>query len=378
MALVLSEEQQLLKDTAVGFFADKAPVSQLRELRDTGSERGYSDALWSEMAEMGFAGLLIDEDQGGTGFGYVGAGIVAEAMGTTLVASPYHASAVAGASALSIAGNDVQKGLLESVATGEALITLAVDESGQHNPSRCAFTASKTDTGYELSGLKTFVQDLHVADKIIIAARTSGQRDDASGITLFLVDSGTGGMIVDRTVMADSRNWGKLTCEKVQVSADNVLGDVDAGFAVLDQILDRARIVIAAELLGIAQDCLNRTTTYLQERKQFGVLIGTFQGLQHRAAHLYGEVEMVRSAVLKALQAADANDPALAAYASIAKAKASSVAELATNEAIQMHGGIGMTDEFDLGFYMKRARTLQNLYGGYNFHTDRFATLSGY
>ena len=378
MALVLNEEQQLLKESAEGFLAEKAPVSQLRKLRDDADETGFSKELWSEMSEMGFAGLLVDEEQGGTGFGYVGAGIVAEAMGKTLSASPFVASCVVAASVIKAAGSDAQKeALLPAIAAGEIIVTLAVDETSRHAPEETALKAEKSGDGYKLSGMKTFVPEGHVADKIIVLARTSGEAGDTDGLSLFLVDRGASGLIVDRTISADSRNWAKLTFEGVSVGADALLGREDKAFGALDRALDGARIVVASDLLGIAQHCFDETVEYLKERKQFGVPIGSFQALQHRAAELYGEIEVTRSAVLKALQLADAGGD-VAWFASLAKAKASKTAELATNEAIQMHGGIGMTDEFDMGFYIKRARVLQHLYGDFNYHADRFARCSGY
>jgi len=372
MALVLNEEQQLLKESAEGFFAEKAPVSQLRELRDNKDETGHSTALWSEMAEMGFAGLIPSEDDGGTGFGYVGAGIVAEAMGTTLVASPFLSSSVAALSVLSEAKQDVS-----ALVSGERIGTLALDETSRHAPEETALKASKTDSGFVLGGLKTFVPDGHVADDIIVVARTSGEAGDRDGISLFNVAKGAGGMIVDRTVMADSRNWAKITFENVAIAADALVGELDKGMDVLEPALDKARLVASAELLGIAQEAYRMTMEYLKERKQFGEIIGSFQGLQHRAAHLYSEIEVTRSAVLKGLQVADEGG-SVSWFASLAKAKASKTAELATNEAIQMHGGIGMTDEYDIGFYIKRARVLQHLYGDQNYHKNRFAALSGY
>ena len=378
MALVLNEEQQLLKESAEGFFAEKAPISQLRSLRDSGDETGFSRELWQEMGEMGFAGLLVDEDNGGTGFGLVGAGIVAEAMGRSLSASPFLASSIVAASVIQAAGSDAQKSeLLPAIAAGETIMTLAIDEGARHKPEGTALKATETEGGYSLNGLKTFVSEGHVADKIIVAARTSGEPGEQAGISLFVVDSGSAGLIVDRTSMADSRNWAKLTFENVQVGADSMLGAEGKAFAALDGALDRSRIVVAAELLGVAQEAFDRTVEYLRERKQFGVPIGSFQGLQHRAAHLFGELAVARSAVLKAMVSADAGKD-IALLASVAKAKASKTAELATNEAVQMHGGIGMTDEFDIGFFIKRARVLQQLFGDFNFHADRFATLNGY
>ncbi|WP_020399255.1 acyl-CoA dehydrogenase family protein [Kordiimonas gwangyangensis] len=378
MALVLNEEQQLLKESAEGFLTEKAPVSQLRKLRDDADETGFSKELWTEMSEMGFAGLLVDEEQGGTGFGYVGAGIVAEAMGKTLSASPFMASGVVAASVIKAAGSDAQKeALLPAIAAGEVIVTLAVDETSRHAPEETVLKAEKSGDGYKLSGMKTFVPEGHVADKIIVLARTSGEAGDTEGLSLFLVDRGASGLIVDRTVSVDSRNWAKLTFEGVSAGADALLGREGKAYGALDGALDGARIVVAAELLGIAQHCFDETVEYLKERKQFGVPIGSFQALQHRAAQLYSEIEITRSAVLKALQMADAGGN-VSWFASLAKAKASKTAELATNEAIQMHGGIGMTDEFDMGFYIKRARVLQHLYGDFNYHADRFARCSGY
>ncbi len=378
MAMILNEEQQLLKESADGFFAEKAPVSQLRQLRDDKDETGYSKELWSEMSEMGFAGLLVSEEQGGTGFGIVGAGVVAEAMGRTLSGSPFLASSIVGASLVEAAGNEQQKStLLPAIAAGETIVTLAVDENGSHNPERSMLKAEASDAGYVLRGMKTFVPDGHVADQIIVLARTSGEAGDRNGLSLFLVDRRAKGVIADRTVMSDSRNWAKITLEGVAVASDALLGDEGKAMDVLEPVLDRARIIVASELLGISQECLDQTVAYLQERKQFGVLIGSFQGLQHRAAQLFSEIEVTRSAVLKAQQVAEMGGD-ISWFASLAKAKACKTAELATNEAIQMHGGIGMTDEFDIGFYIKRARVLQAFYGGYNYHADRFARSSGY
>lgn len=377
MALVLNEEQQLLKESADGFFAEKAPVSQLRQLRDDGSETGYDPALWQEMAEMGFAGIIADEEIGGTGFGYVGAGIVAEAMGTTLAASPYLSSSVIALSALTGDSGETAKALSAKIASGEIIATLAIDETSRHAPEKTALKAVRNDDGYVLNGMKTFVPDGHVADKILVLARTNGEAGDTVGLSVFVVDRGSNGMIVDRTSMADSRNWAKITFEGVQVGADALIGAEGEVLKALEPALDKARLVIAAELLGISQEAYRVTMEYLKERKQFDTIIGSFQALQHRAAHLYSEIEVTRSAILKGLQVAD-DDQNVAWFASLAKAKASKTAELATNEAIQMHGGIGMTDEYDIGFYIKRARVLQHLYGDFNYHSNRFASLSGY
>lgn len=365
MALVLTEEQQLLKDTVQGFFREKAPVSQLRALRDRSDETGYDADTWQEMVELGLAGLMVEEDHGGTDFGTVGAGIAAAEAGRNLSASPMFASAVAAATAIRLAGSEDQKATwLPKIAAGDLVATLAIDEGARHAPERLKITSD----GSTVSGLKTFVPDGHVADLILVVTR-----DSAGELGLVAVERGAAGLITDRTVMADSRNWAKITFENTPCVA------LPGGSTeTVTKTLDIARAVLGSELIGICDECLEVTMGYLRERSQFGVAIGTFQALQHRAAHLYSEIEVARSAVLAAQQAADADSETLAVLASVAKGKASQAVELATNEAIQMHGGIGMTDEYDIGFYIKRARAVQQLYGDYGYHADRFARLSGY
>ncbi|WND01716.1 acyl-CoA dehydrogenase family protein [Temperatibacter marinus] len=364
MALVYNEDQTLLKESAVGFFKERSPITAFRSLRDKRDETGYDSDLWSEMAEMGFTSLLLSEEEGGTGFGYVGAGIVAEAMATTLVSSPFTASCVLATEILKSTGSAI----LERVSSGEAIATVALDETGHYSPESVKTKAIADGDGYKLSGMKTFVPEGHTADHIIVLARTDDDR-----LSLYTVQKGAANLITDRTVMADSRNWAKLTFEGTPATLLS-----DDGLEKLIPAIDKVNIVLAAELLGLTQAAFDMTTAYLKERKQFGKIIGTFQGLQHRSAHLFAEIEVTRSIILAALQAADASAPNLSMLASAAKAKACKTAELATNEGIQMHGGIGMTDEYDIGFFIKRARAVSNLYGGQNYHTDRFATLSGY
>lgn len=376
MAMVLNEEQQLLKESAEGFFAEKAPLTQLRALRDDKDETGYSADLWQEMTEMGFAGLLVSEDHGGTGFGATGAGIVAEAMGRTLSASPFLASAVIGAAVTDACASDELKAeLLPAIAGGAKIVTLALDETSRHDPLATSLKAEKAGEGYTLTGMKTMVVDGHVADKIYVLARTSGTAGERDGLSLMLVDRGTPGMIIDRVTTMDSRNWAKITFEAVQGA--QLVGTEGKAMDTLEGALDRCRIVVAAELLGIAVQCFDTTLEYIKERKQFGVSVASFQALQHRAAQWFSEIEVTRSAVLKALQMADMGGD-IAWFASLAKAKASKTAELATKEAIQMHGGMGVTDEFDLGFFIKRARVMQHFLGDFNYHADRFAAASGY
>ncbi|MGI9220408.1 MAG: acyl-CoA dehydrogenase, partial [Woeseiaceae bacterium] len=241
-----------------------------------------------------------------------------------------------------------------------------------------ATKATASGDGYELNGSKCFVVDGNVAHQLVVSARTSGAPGDSDGISLFLVPRDADGIEVTRTPMVDSRNAASIQFKNVSVNSEQVIGDVDKGMATLQPALDIANVHLSAELLGVANECFQRSLQYLKERKQFGVIIGTFQALQHRAAILWTEIELCKSIVLKALRALDTAPDEAALLASIAKAKTCRAAELASNEGIQMHGGIGMTDEFDMGFFLKRARVVQSLYGDHRFHLDRCASLSGY
>ncbi|RLA47878.1 MAG: acyl-CoA dehydrogenase [Gammaproteobacteria bacterium] len=379
MALVLNEEQGMLKESAKGFLQENAPVGALRTLRDERDEEGFSRDLWRQMAAMGWAGILIDEAHGGLAFGHVGMGQVMEENGRTLTASPLLSTAILGVSAISIAGSADQKSeLLPVIAEGKLLMTLAVDGGSRHNPLNVGVTATASGSGFSLSGEKQFVIDGHVADKIIVSARTSGSEGDSDGITLFVVDADAQGVEIDRIIMADSINSSMVRFVDVAVGADSVLGEPGKGAAVLQQVLDIGNAHLSAELVGLSLEVLERTVAYMNERKQYGVLIGSYQGLQHRAAHLFSEIELAKSVVIKVLQALDEGDDDVSMLASLAKAKVSEVATLATNEGVQLHGGIGMTDELEIGFFMKRARVAEQLLGDQRFHISRFAALNGY
>jgi alkylation response protein AidB-like acyl-CoA dehydrogenase len=374
MALILTEEQTMLRDSARDFLADNAPVSQLRQLRDARDAAGFSRPLWQRFAEMGFTGILVPEAHGGMGLGHVEAGVVMEEIGRNLSASPFFASSVVAVTAIRRAGIDArQSQWLPELAAGKRIATLAVDEHSKHRPDGIALRATKSGDGWRLDGSKTFVVDGHAADWLIVAARSSGGVGDAQGITLFVVPRETAGVEVERVAMVDSRQTARIAFNGVVLRESAVLGTVDAGNAALQVALDAGRAAAAAELLGLADAAFERTVAYLKERKQFGRLIGEFQGLQHRAAMLYVDIELARAAVLKAQQSLDA-DPAEASTAvAVAKARAGASATLAVQEGVQMHGGMGMTDEFDMGFFMKRARVLQELFGDADFHADRLA-----
>jgi alkylation response protein AidB-like acyl-CoA dehydrogenase len=358
MTFTLSEEQQLLKDSARDFFREQAPVSRLRKQRDA-KKNGRDPELWRDIAAMGWAGIIIPEEFGGAGLGYVGLGVVLEQGGRTLAASPLHSSALAGASALLLAGTDAQKReWLPKIASGEVIAALAVDEGAHHAPGKSKLKVE----GDRLSGEKRYVADGHVADLLIVA------RGDA----LYLVKADAAGVTRRELITADSR--GAADISFANVAAEKMNGGAD----VIDAILDRARIGLAAEMVGTATEAFEITSEYLKTRRQFGQVIGGFQALQHRAAKLFTDLELTRSCVMAALDALDRNAEDIAEYASLAKARASDTLHLASNEMVQLHGGIGMTDEHDAGLYLKRARVCEALYGGASFHRDRYATLLGF
>jgi alkylation response protein AidB-like acyl-CoA dehydrogenase len=376
---MLSDEQQMLRDSARGFLAAHAPVAHLRGLRDAKDPVGFSRDLWRRFAEMGWAGVVVAEAFGGVGLGYVEAGVLLEEMGRTLTPSPFFSTSVLAASAIGLAGSQAQKArYLPAIAKAELVATLAVDESPKHRPQTIALSAARHANGFRLNGTKAFVVDAHVADLLIVAARTAGGPNDTKGITLFLVDPTTDGLTCTRTLLVDSRNAGRVEFTNVDVTADAVLGEVDEGGAVLDRVLSIGRCGLAAELVGAGGEAFDRTVAYLKERRQFGRALGEFQALQHRAAQLYIELELARSMALKALQTLDQNLDGAGPIASAAKAKAGQVAKLASQEAVQMHGGMGMTDELDIGLFLKRIRVVQELFGDPQFHADRLARIRGY
>ena len=379
MALVLNEDQLMLKNSARKFLAQNNSIAALRKLRDEQNEQGYNPDTWSGMCALGWAGITIPEEFGGIDFGHVGLGVVLEEMGRNLSVSPLQSSVLVAASLIRLAGNQQQKAqLLPALAEGTQLFSLALQEGAHHAPEKTMLAAVAEGNSFVLSGKKVMVLDVQIADQFVVVARTSGKAGDCKGLTLFLVDGAAEGLARERVIMVDSRNSGNLLLDRVTVAADAVVGDVDSAWDVLEKALDIANIGLAAELLGIALEAFEKTLQYLKERTQFGSFIGSFQGLQHRASLMFVELELCKSIVMSALQRIDEDTDDLSALASAAKAKACEVAELVTNEAIQMHGGIGMTDECDIGFYIKRARVAQQTFGGRSYHMHRFASLNHY
>ncbi|MCW5760755.1 MAG: acyl-CoA dehydrogenase family protein [Phenylobacterium sp.] len=360
---VLTEEQSMLRDAAKSWVQEKSPVTAFRKMRDSGAELGYDVAAWNEMAEMGWAGVIIPEEYGGSNFGYLSLGLVLEELGRTLTASPLIASGLGAASALILGGSDAQKGeWLPKLADGSAVGALAVDEGPHHKPEKVEATVS----GGKLTGRKSFVIEGMAADVFVVSAKEGGK------VELYLVKADDAGVKRTRLNLADSR--GAANVEFNGAAADKLSG----GAELLDKVLDRVRAGLAAEMLGAANQAFDVTLDYLKTRVQFGQVIGSFQALQHRAAKMFTELELARSAVEAALAAIDADSPDVPELASLAKAKMGDTFHLVSNEMVQMHGGIGMTDAHDAGFYLKRARAAEAAFGNQAFHRDRYARIQGY
>src|SRR5690349_16446112 len=379
MPLYHSEDQAMLAETAQQFMGEEGAIAkQLRHWRDRECKDGFGHDLWKQMAEMGFTGILVPEADGGLGMGHVEAGIVLEEIGRNLTPSPFLTSSVMAATALAAANEDARGRWLPGLVAGDSVFAVAIDEGPKHRPERIACRAERSGNGFKLSGKKNFVVHGASADMIVVAARTSGSDDDEQGVTLFAVPKDAAGLGHNSVRLVDSSMASHLTLDGVELDGDAVIGEVDGGREVLNRVLDAGRVGAAAEAVGVARGSMDMTIDYLKQRKQFGKLIGEFQALQHRAAHLYSEVEIARAVVIKAQQLLDAGAENASLMASVAKAKVGKAAGLAVKGGVQMHGGIGMTDEYDIGLYMKRDRALAEFMGDVYYHADRVARMSGY
>jgi alkylation response protein AidB-like acyl-CoA dehydrogenase len=377
MPLYLSDDQAMLRDTARDFMAEQGSIkAQLRHWRDIGCKDGFGHALWKQFAEMGFTGILVPEADGGLGLGHVEAGIVLEEIGRNLTPSPFLTTAIAFVEA--VKGSAVRERWLPGIISGDTVAAVAIDEGKKHRPEAIAMRAERSGNGFRLNGEKAFVVQGGSADAILVAARTGGSVGEEAGLTLFVVGKDAAGLSARPERLADSSMAARLTFDNVDVDADAVVGEVDEGWTLLTRLLGAGRAGVAAEQVGVASGAMDLTVDYLKQRTQFGVPIGSFQALQHRAAHLYSELEIARAATLKAQQLLDEGDAEAELMVSVAKAKAGRTATLAVQEGVQMHGGIGMTDEHDIGLYMKRDRVLNELFGDANYHADKLARLKGY
>jgi alkylation response protein AidB-like acyl-CoA dehydrogenase len=373
-----TEEQTILREMAHNWAQRDCPVRSFRELRDSGNPAGFDADTFNTIAQMGWTGAIIPENYGGSDVGYASMGAVLEELGRTLVAAPLIGSAVGAASALLLGGSEEQKAIwLPKIANGETVAALAIDETTRFTPQTISLKAKPANGGYVLGGTKTLVHEGGVADLFVVATRTSGSTADDAGITLFLVPGDAAGLTRDQRKLIDSRGYADVTFTDVKVTSNAVLGKVGHGRAVMSTMLDRATAATAAEAFGLAVQAFETTLDYLKTRTQFGQVIGTFQALQHRMAKMFTDIQLARPCLEAALNGLDQNDPETSAAVSLAKAKVNHLVHSISREMIQLHGGIGMTDAYDAGFYLKRARVLESAYGTTAYHEQRYARLLG-
>ena len=378
MSLVLNEEQIFLKDSAKKFASEKTPTTHFREVRDSEIENCYDEKIWQEMVSLGWTGILVPEEYGGSNFGVAGISSILEELGRTLTPSPLFSTAVVGVSLVKHAKEEIKKEILSKVVQEGLRLCFAIEENNHHDPLKISCKAEKDGDNFKISGEKSFVIDGGFADKIVTACRTSGEEGNKEGLSLFILDANSEGLAIMPTKMVDSRNAANMKFDNVTVSANMLIGEEDKAFDLINSVLDISRAAISAEMLGSALQAYEITLDYLKEREQFGSKIGSFQALQHRAAIMFSELELCKSCVLESITAFDEGSNDSERLASLSKAKVGEVFHLVSNESVQMHGGIGVTDEYDIGLYLKRARVAEQIFGNSDFHKNRYAELTGY
>ena len=376
MTLTLSEEQAFLKDTAKKFAQEKTPTTHFREIRDNENPECFDRKIWQEMAAQGWSGILVPEEYGGSNFGLAGIGVVLEELGRTLTPSPLFATSVVCATILNKAGNDSQKKeFLTKIASGEVTMAFALEEGPRHKPFSINLEAKKDGKNFILNGKKNFVIDGGFADYIIVVAKTSETEDHLS---LFILAKDVKGLNIIPTTMVDHKNAANIEFKEVIISEANLLGVQNDAKEIIEETLDISRAALSAEMLGGALEAFDITLNYLKEREQFGEKIGSFQALQHRAALMFTDLELCKSCVIEALTAYDEGSNDLQRIVSLAKSKIGETFFNVSNEGVQMHGGVGVTDEYDIGLYMKRARVAEQTFGNSEYHRNRYAELTGY
>lgn len=376
--LVLTEEQEQLRHSAREF-AKTFDIGQLRVYRDQADPLGYSRAHWRQMAELGWTGILFPEEYGGLGLGHAELGVVLEELGRRLLPQPLLSTVLLAGNAIRRGGSAAQKeAVLPAICAGELVLTFAFQEQGRFAPWQIATRATRHGSGWRLAGDKCFALDANGADQLLVLARTAGGAGERAGLTLFLLDANTPGIAIEPTQLLDARNAARVRLADVEVAPGQIVGAVDGAADIVERVFDDAAVGLSAELLGVLSEAFDRTLAYLKIRRQFGVPIGSFQALKHRAADMFCARELGLSVTLAAQRALDAGRPDAPALASAAKARVSDAANLIGREAIQMFGGIGMTDDEDIGLFMKRARAAETTLGDSAYHRNRFATLNGF
>jgi alkylation response protein AidB-like acyl-CoA dehydrogenase len=376
MRIDLTEEQSLIKDSVSRFVAERYPFDRRQKL--VASPEGYSEEDWQSFAELGWLGLSLPETAGGLGMGPREVGLVMEAFGRGLVASPYIATVLLGAAVVAAAGSPTQQAeILPAVAQGRMKLSLAFAEDDRQDPALIAARAERTDSGYVLSGVKTGVPYAAAADRILLVARTSGRAGEASGLSFFLVDRRQQGLELRDYAAHDGGRVATLAFDRMALGRDRLVGVEGDALPILETVLDRARAALCAEASGIANAIYEKTLGYFKTREQFGKLIGSFQAMQHRLTDVYMKAELLQSVAIDAAEAAASADPATrAAGVSAAKSLTGTLGREIGKEGIQLHGGIGMTWDYEAGHYLKRLTFIDLAFGDSHWHLERFRRLS--
>ncbi len=375
----LTEEQQMIVDSVAKFVENDSPVTRFRQLRDT--EMGWEPEMWARMAEYGWLAVAYPEEQGGFGGSFVDLALIMEQLGRGLVPEPYLASVVLAGGLLSKLGTDEQvENFLTPMTEGRTSLALAYAErQSRYNLNDCSTRADKSGENYLIKGSKVWVLNGHAADHLLVSARTSGEQLDTSGISLFIVDADAPGLKRTLVKGMDGQRSALIELDGVEVGADRVLGGEGSSLAELELAIDRGAAAACAEGQGELAEMFERTVQYLKDRRQFGVPIGSFQALQHRAADMFAEVELCKSAMILAAIQVDNDDSELRkSEVSAAKLQLSDGGWLVQKQAIQLFGGIAVTDEEDIGLFFKRLRVLNGLFGDADYHVDRFQSLDGF
>lgn len=378
MDFELTEDQSMLVDTVREFVKKESPVERMRKLRD--SELGWDKAVWQKMGELGWLGVMFPESAGGMGMSFVEAGLILQELGTTLVPEPVIPLLVTG-SAIAKAGTpeQIERFLTPSLGGAESLALAWNEEQSRHDASCIRTHAHASGAGFTLRGKKRWVLNGHAADHIVVSARTSGDEADADGISLFVIDPSLPGVKLQRVQMMDGQKGAFIELADVEVGKDRLLGEAGKAGPLLDALMDLGAAATVCEASGILQAVLWMTRNYLMERKQFGVPIGSFQALQHRTVDMFVETELTKSVAMLAMIKAEDPDPNERRRAiSAAKASVIESGAFVTRQGIQLHGGIGVTDEHDVGLYFKRMHILATLFGDDAYHVARYAELPSF
>lgn len=372
----LTEEQQMIVDQAAKFVSNESPVERFRKLRET--DQGWEPGMWAKMAEQGWLAIAVPEAQGGFGGTFLDMALILEQLGRGLVSEPVIASAVLAGGILSDVGTEAQRAaFLDPMIEGSTSLAFAYAETqSRYALGDCKTTATKDGDGYKINGEKVWVQNGHAADQIIVAARTAGGQFDDEGLSLFVVDGNAAGLERLRVNQMDGQRSAILRFEDVAVGADRLIGREGEALATIELAVDRGAAAACAEGFGCAQELFERTVAYLKEREQFGVPIGSFQALQHKVVDMYAELELLRSAMILSSVQVDVDDEETRkAEVSAAKLQLTESGWFIAETAIQLFGGIGVTDEQDEGLFFKRLRCLQGLFGDGDWHVGRFQGL---